>query len=111
MVLWHGGDSRLHDDEVAEWLKRWTANPMCSARMGSNPILVDIFAHTWIREAKKLYQRPTKGESYKCFIQNTKTGIKRVWFISSEVDLKKNIALARMGLGRIFGHLQFYTAP
>ena len=27
-------------DEVAEWLRRWTANPMCSARVGSNPILV-----------------------------------------------------------------------
>ena len=47
---------------------------MCSARMGSNPILVYIFAHNWIREAKKLYQRPTKGESYKCHIQNTKKG-------------------------------------
>ena len=43
MVLWHGGDSRLHDDKVAEWLRRWTANPMCSARVGSNPILVDDF--------------------------------------------------------------------
>ena len=30
-------------DEVAEWLRRWTANPMCAARVGSNPILVDIF--------------------------------------------------------------------
>lgn len=29
----------LHD-EVAEWLRRWTANPLCSARVGSNPILV-----------------------------------------------------------------------
>ena len=29
----------LHD-EMAEWLGRWTANPMCSARVGSNPILV-----------------------------------------------------------------------
>ena len=28
-------------DEVAEWLRRWTANPMGSARVGSNPILVD----------------------------------------------------------------------
>ena len=28
-------------DEVAEWLRRWTANPLCSARVGSNPILVD----------------------------------------------------------------------
>ena len=27
-------------DEVAEWLRRWTANPMCSARVGSNPIVV-----------------------------------------------------------------------
>ena len=41
--LWHGGDSRLHDDEVAEWLRRWTANPMGSARVGSNPILVELF--------------------------------------------------------------------
>ena len=31
-------------DEVAEWLRRWTANPMGSARVGSNPILVDIFS-------------------------------------------------------------------
>ncbi|KNC23862.1 hypothetical protein FF38_05612 [Lucilia cuprina] len=28
-------------DEVAEWLRRWTANPMCFARVGSNPILVE----------------------------------------------------------------------
>ena len=27
-------------DEVAEWLRRWTANTMCSACVGSNPILV-----------------------------------------------------------------------
>ena len=27
-------------DEVAEWLRRWTANPMGSARVGSNPIFV-----------------------------------------------------------------------
>ena len=45
--FWHGGDSRLHDDEVAEWLRRWTANPMCSARVGSNPILVDTFAQSF----------------------------------------------------------------
>ena len=29
-------------DEVAEWLRRWTANPLCSARVGSNPTLVVI---------------------------------------------------------------------
>ena len=34
---------KLPIDEVAEWLRRWTANPMCSARVGSNPILVDPF--------------------------------------------------------------------
>ena len=37
---------KLHSiaqDEVAEWLRRWTANPLGSARVGSNPILVDVF--------------------------------------------------------------------
>ena len=33
----------FNDDEVAEWLRRWTANPMGSARVGSNPILVGFF--------------------------------------------------------------------
>ena len=28
---------------MAEWLRRWTANPMGSARVGSNPILVGNF--------------------------------------------------------------------
>ena len=32
-----------YTDEVAEWLRRWTANPMGSARVGSNPILVVTF--------------------------------------------------------------------
>ena len=27
-------------DEVAEWLRRWTANVMCCARVGSSLILV-----------------------------------------------------------------------
>ena len=30
-------------DEVAEWLRRWTANPLGSPRVGSNPILVEYF--------------------------------------------------------------------
>ena len=30
---------------MAEWLRRWTANPMGSARVGSNPILVDILVY------------------------------------------------------------------
>ena len=30
-------------DELAEWLRRWTANPMVCGSMGSNPILVNNF--------------------------------------------------------------------
>ena len=26
---------------MAEWLRRWTANPLCSARVGSSPILIE----------------------------------------------------------------------
>ena len=34
----------LQVDWVAEWLRRWTANPMGFARVGSNPIsVVNIF--------------------------------------------------------------------
>ena len=29
-------------DEVAEWLRRWTANPLGFPRVGSNPILVEL---------------------------------------------------------------------
>ena len=36
-------------DEVAEWLRRWTANPMESVRVGSNPILVVDFAQKAFR--------------------------------------------------------------
>ena len=35
-------------DEVAEWLRRWTANPLGSARVGSNPILVESFLSYFI---------------------------------------------------------------
>ena len=34
-------------DEVAEWLRRWTANPLGSARVGSNPILVVSILLRW----------------------------------------------------------------
>ena len=27
-------------DNMAEWLRRWTANPLGSARAGSNPVIV-----------------------------------------------------------------------
>ena len=39
-------------DEVAEWLRRWTANPMGSARVGSNPILVGLFYNVFLKVQK-----------------------------------------------------------
>ena len=32
-----GRETVFFCDEVAEWSRRWTANPLCSARVGSNP--------------------------------------------------------------------------
>ena len=45
-ILYEYHISSLHwlHDAVAEWLRRWTANPLGSARVGSNPIcVVNIF--------------------------------------------------------------------
>ena len=44
---WPRINARLsyYPDEVAEWLRRWTANPLGYARVGSNPIVVDNFSH------------------------------------------------------------------
>ena len=42
--------NNMNYDAVAEWLRRWTANPLCSARVGSNPIHVEIlFYHYFIQ--------------------------------------------------------------
>ena len=52
-------------DEVAEWLRRWTANPMGSARVGSNPILV---VHFGLRVKFQIFlwqQNPKKGFRYR----------------------------------------------
>ncbi|KRZ05204.1 hypothetical protein T11_6146 [Trichinella zimbabwensis] len=42
--IWHSYSVRFlkfnPSDEVAEWLRRWTANPLGFPRVGSNPILV-----------------------------------------------------------------------
>ena len=35
--------SKKSKDEVAEWLRRWTANPLGFAREGSNPFFVVFF--------------------------------------------------------------------
>ena len=34
---------------MSEWLRRWTRNPLGSARRGSNPLGVDTFLH-YVRE-------------------------------------------------------------
>ena len=33
----------LQQDSVSEWLRRWTRNPLGSARRGSNPLAVVLF--------------------------------------------------------------------
>ena len=35
-------------DEVAEWLRRWTANPLGSPRVSSNLILVGSLLIPWV---------------------------------------------------------------
>ena len=47
------------EDEVAEWLRRWTANPLGSARVGSNPILVDAFNGKHLGGVLNRYQYST----------------------------------------------------
>ena len=54
-------DTKHQQDEVAEWLRRWTANPMGSARVGSNPILVDTFYNSHCGQTKSLKNIPLPG--------------------------------------------------
>ncbi len=44
---WKCALHKVAQDEVAERLRRWTANPLCSARVGSNPILVGQCLWMW----------------------------------------------------------------
>ena len=39
----------MKPDEVAEWLRRWTANPLCSARVGSNPTFVGVLLQSILK--------------------------------------------------------------
>jgi hypothetical protein len=55
-------------DEVAEWLRRWTANPMGSARVGSNPILVDILKHFVFKNVQKKYSG-TGNRTRACWVR------------------------------------------
>ena len=64
----------MYSDEVAEWLRRWTANPLGSARVGSNPIFVvthffTVHLATWlaqqstIRDHRKSLQKPQNEQN------------------------------------------------
>ena len=55
----------FNDDEVAEWLRRWTANPMGSARVGSNPILVVCFFFVFF-----LFDVSLHAQTFKCIARN-----------------------------------------
>ena len=45
----------LPDDSVAEWLRRWIANPLLFERAGSNPAAVGlIFASTYTEKARMI---------------------------------------------------------
>ena len=54
-------------DEVAEWLRRWTAKPMCSARVGSNPILVVSIIYIF-NESNAYAKRYAKSGKYSVFV-------------------------------------------
>ena len=41
--LLHVSTTRVAEDTVSEWLRRWTRNPLGSAREGSNPFGVGFF--------------------------------------------------------------------
>ena len=42
--LWkYSKKSSIYQDEVAEWLRRWTANPLGCSRVSSNLILVEMY--------------------------------------------------------------------
>ena len=43
VCLYNSNITSSSEDEVAEWLRRWTANPFPSGSVGSNPILVECF--------------------------------------------------------------------
>ena len=45
----------MRADKVAEWLRRWTANPLGSARVSSNLILVVYFWSTTAEQKTDIY--------------------------------------------------------
>ena len=65
-------DAKLLPDTLAEWLRRWPAKPLCSARVGSNPTGV-VFVFTCLpvrrlraRSAKQYSHRGSNSEPFAC---------------------------------------------
>ena len=58
-------DTAHQADKVAEWLRRWTANPLCSARVGSNPILVVLFFFLFTSRSDLLLDSDFPSPHYK----------------------------------------------
>ena len=52
----------FQQDAVAEWLRRWTANPLCSAREGSNPFGVGFLGDFLVDFIENL-EKPTEFNS------------------------------------------------
>ena len=50
-----GGQSPSKHDTVSERLRRWTRNPLGSARRGSNPLGVDFLRGHWIRARQRAH--------------------------------------------------------
>nr|QDY52439.1 hypothetical protein 8_36 [Mimiviridae sp. ChoanoV1] len=49
---------------MAEWLRRWTANPLGSARAGSNPVIVALFLFRWCSWLSRLlYTQKVAGSN------------------------------------------------
>ena len=55
---------KAQEDIMAEWLRRWTANPLGSARAGSNPVIVEIFKFRWCSWLSRLlYTQKVAGSN------------------------------------------------
>ncbi|GFX99057.1 integrase catalytic domain-containing protein [Trichonephila clavipes] len=71
-----GRDDNTLRDEVAEWLRRWTANPLGSARVGPNPIFVeytlpDAFVSPLVIGAPLFFELHVKCRNWRNEVTNT----------------------------------------
>ena len=60
-------------DKMGEWLKRWTVNPLVSARVGSNPIFVIFFNWFYVVMDSNLqfeFSNPSSNRSKNWYLEN-----------------------------------------